>query len=47
MHYEVFYRYQVNKNISITPGFFFVTNPDHAAGANTIFVGTIRTVFRF
>lgn len=47
LHYEVFYRYQVNKNISITPGFFFVTNPDHAAGANTILVGTIRTVFRF
>lgn len=47
LHYEVFYRYQVNKNISITPGFFFVTNPDHAAGASTILVGTIRTVFRF
>jgi Carbohydrate-selective porin, OprB family/S-layer homology domain len=47
LHYEVFYRYQVSKNISITPGFFFVTNPDHSNGANTIFVGTIRTVFRF
>ncbi len=47
LHYEVFYRYQVNKNISITPGVFVVTNPDHSAGANTIFVGTIRTVFRF
>lgn len=47
LHYEVFYRYRVNRNISITPGFFFVTNPDHASGRDTIFVGTIRTVFRF
>ncbi len=47
LHYEVFYRYQVNKNISITPGIFVVTSPDHSAGTNTIVVGTIRTVFRF
>ncbi len=47
LHYEVFYRYRVNRNISITPGFFFVTNPDHASGRDTIFVGTLRTVFRF
>lgn len=47
LHYEVFYRYRVSRNISITPGFFFVTNPDHASGRDTIFVGTVRTVFRF
>jgi hypothetical protein len=47
LHYEVFYRYRVDRNISITPGFFFVTNPDHASGRDTIFVGTLRTVFRF
>lgn len=47
LHYEVFYRYRVSRNISITPGFFFVTNPDNQNGRDTIFVSTIRTVFRF
>ncbi|MCS6959188.1 MAG: iron uptake porin [Pseudanabaenaceae cyanobacterium SKYGB_i_bin29] len=47
LHYEVFYRYRLDRNISITPGFFFVTNPNHVSGRDTIFVGTIRTVFRF
>ncbi len=47
LHYELFYRFRVNNNISITPGLFVVTNPDHTAGNNTIWVGTVRTVFRF
>ena len=47
LHYEVFYRFQLNDNISITPGFFVVTNPGHIVENNTIFVGTIRTTFRF
>ncbi|WP_414579208.1 iron uptake porin [Anabaena sp. CCY 9402-a] len=46
-HYEVFYRYLVNDNISITPGFFIVTDPDHFSRNNDIFVGTIRTTFSF
>ncbi|CAN1211237.1 Iron uptake porin [Tumidithrix helvetica PCC 7403] len=46
-HFEVFYRYVVNRNISITPGFFLVTNPGNIANNNTIYVGTIRTTFRF
>jgi hypothetical protein len=47
LHFEFFYRYKVNDNISITPGFFFVTNPGHIKDNDTIYVGTIRTTFRF
>ena len=46
-HYEVFYRYLVNDNIAITPGFFFVTDPGHISRNNDIFVGAIRTTFSF
>lgn len=47
LHFEVFYRFRVSDNISITPGFFIITNADHDAGNGDIFVGTIRTTFRF
>ena len=47
LHFEVFYRFKVNDNLSITPGFFVVTNPGHIADNHTLFVGTIRTTFRF
>jgi len=47
LHFEVFYRFRVNDNLYITPGFFIVTNPGHIADNDTILVGTIRTTFRF
>ncbi|MBD2101844.1 iron uptake porin [Leptolyngbya sp. FACHB-261] len=47
IHYELFYRLQVNDNISITPGFFYVSDPGHIPDNNDIFVATIRTTFRF
>jgi hypothetical protein len=47
LHYEMFYRFRLNDNISITPGFFFVTDPGHISRNDTIFVGTIRTTFTF
>ncbi|NJL62409.1 MAG: iron uptake porin [Methylacidiphilales bacterium] len=46
-HFEAFYRFTVNDNISITPGIFMVTNPGNIADNNNIYVGTIRTTFRF
>lgn len=46
-HLEAFYRFLVNDNISITPGFFIVTNPGNIEDNNTIYVGTIRTTIRF
>lgn len=47
LHFEVFYRFRVNDNIAITPGFFFVTNPGHIEDNDTIYVGSVRTTFRF
>lgn len=47
LHFETFYRFRVNDFISITPGFFIVTDPGHIPSNNTIFVGSIRTTFRF
>lgn len=46
-HFEAFYRFTVNDNISITPGFFIVTNPGNFEDNNTIAVGVVRTTFRF
>jgi len=46
-HIEAFYRYNVNDRISITPGLFLVTNPGNIESNNTIYIGTIRTTFRF
>jgi hypothetical protein len=47
LHIEGFYRFQVTDNISITPGVFVITNPEHNDNNDSIFVGTIRTTFRF
>ncbi|MBD2439590.1 iron uptake porin [Nostoc sp. FACHB-110] len=47
MHYEVFYRYLVNDNIAITPGFFLVTDPENNSNNDDIFIGAIRTTFNF
>lgn len=47
LHFELFYRFRVNDNISITPGVFWVTNPEHNDDNEDIVIGTIRTVFRF
>lgn len=47
LHLEALYRYQVTDNISITPGLFVITNPNHDNNNETDFVGTIRTTFTF
>jgi Carbohydrate-selective porin, OprB family/S-layer homology domain len=47
LHFEFLYRFKVSDNIFITPGFFFVTNPGHIEDNDTLYVGTIRTTFRF
>ncbi len=46
-HLELFYRFRVSKNISITPGVFWVFNPEGISGAPTATVGLIRTTFSF
>jgi hypothetical protein len=47
LHIEGFYRLQVTDNIAITPGLFVITNPEHNDNNDTIFVGTVRTTFKF
>jgi hypothetical protein len=46
-HAELFYRFRLNDNLSITPGIFLVTHPGNFEDNNTIYVGAIRTSFRF
>jgi hypothetical protein len=46
-HLEALYRYQVNNNISITPGVIVIFNPEHNTNNGTIYTGVVRTTFRF
>jgi hypothetical protein len=47
LHVEAFYRFQLNDNISITPGFFWLTAPNHDDRNPDTVVGVIRTTFVF
>ncbi len=47
VHIEVFYRYAVNDFIAITPALFVITNPNHDENNETLWVGSVRTQFRF
>ncbi|MEM1170081.1 MAG: iron uptake porin [Cyanobacteria bacterium P01_H01_bin.35] len=47
IHVELLYRFQMNENIAITPAVFVITNPNHIEDNDTLWVGTIRTQFRF
>lgn len=47
LHIEALYRFQVTDNISITPGLFALVNPEHNDNNDTIFIGAIRSTFRF
>ncbi|KAM3093225.1 iron uptake porin [Phormidesmis sp. 146-35] len=46
-HLEGLYRYQLNDNISITPGLLVIFNPEHNNANDTTYVGTVRTTFTF
>lgn len=46
-HIETFYNLAVSDRVTITPGFFLVTNPGNIDTNNTIYVGVLRTTFRF
>ncbi len=47
IHVEAFYKYQVNDNISITPGVIWVASPEQFDEVDDAFIGTIRTTFTF
>jgi hypothetical protein len=44
---ELFYRFPISNNISITPDLQFIFNPNNNSGNSTITVATLRTVFEF
>ncbi len=46
-HIEAFYRIQVTENISITPGVFWLTAPNHDDRNPDAVIGVIRTSFVF
>jgi hypothetical protein len=47
LHLEAFYRYALTDNIDITPAIIWLTAPDHNSDNDDIFVGVLRTTFRF
>lgn len=47
VHLEAFYKYQLNDNISITPGVIWLINPDQSEANDGRVVGTLRTTFLF
>jgi len=46
-HIEAFYRFQVTDNIQITPGFYYITNPEGNRANDNVWVYAIRTRFSF
>ncbi|MEO0374234.1 MAG: iron uptake porin [Cyanobacteria bacterium P01_A01_bin.17] len=46
-HLEANYQFPVSDNITITPGLIYLINPGSDSNASDIFVGVIRTTFRF
>ncbi|MGC9506303.1 iron uptake porin, partial [Baaleninema sp.] len=46
-HLEAFYRYQLNDNISITPGLIWLTAPQGEKDNDDAVVGILRTTFTF
>ncbi len=47
LHIEVFYRYQINDNISITPGVIWLTAPNQSEDNPDAVIATLRTTFEF
>ncbi|MBW4520761.1 MAG: iron uptake porin [Scytolyngbya sp. HA4215-MV1] len=46
-HIEGFYRYQMTENLSITPGFIWLTAPNQDSHNPDIVIGTVRMSFTF
>ncbi len=46
-HIEAFYRWRLNDNISVTPGFWVILNPENNSKNDTQYVGVIRTTLDF
>ncbi|XTZ20917.1 MAG: carbohydrate porin [cyanobacterium endosymbiont of Rhopalodia fuxianensis] len=44
---EAQYQYPLTKNILLTPGFYVVLQPEGNNDNNSIWVGALRTTFKF
>jgi hypothetical protein len=47
LHIEAFYQYQISQNITLTPGFIWLTAPNHNQNNHDIMIGTFRTFVNF
>ena len=47
LHVEALYKYQLNDNISITPGIIWLAAPNQNADNDDVYIGTLRTTFTF
>jgi len=47
IHLEGFYKYQLNDNISITPGVVWLPTPNQDGDNDDIIIGAVRTTFSF
>lgn len=46
-HLEGLYKMKLNDRISVTPGLLVIFNPEHNDNNDTVYVGTLRTTFKF
>ena len=46
-HIQAQYRYKLGKGISLNPGLIAIVNPENNSENDTVYVGTIRTIFEF
>lgn len=44
---EVYYRYNLNDNIALTPSLIYIANPFNNQDVDDTFIGTLRTTFSF
>ncbi len=47
LHLEALYKLKIDNNLEITPSILLITNPEHNSSNPPIYVGSIRTTFRF
>ncbi|MEM1394859.1 MAG: iron uptake porin, partial [Cyanobacteria bacterium P01_H01_bin.150] len=46
-HLEGLYKMKLNDRIAVTPGLLVIFNPEHNDANDTVYVGTLRTTFKF
>ncbi|WP_036484520.1 iron uptake porin [Myxosarcina sp. GI1] len=47
LHLEGFYKYQLNDNISVTPGVIYILSPNGDSDEDDAIIGVLRTTFTF